>query len=139
MRLIPHRDPLLYVDEITAIDYDSASVVGARHINRDDPLLRGHFPDYPVYPGCSLVESIGQLSLCLYALTMARAGDAHNERSITLTRILGAAFVRPVPPDTHLVMYARGFPMDGFFYRAIGQALVDGQVAAVMIAEVVPD
>jgi len=67
-RLLPHRDPMLLVDRISGIDLGSETMRAHRRIDPGDPLLRGHFPGYPVYPGALLVETMGQASLCLHLL-----------------------------------------------------------------------
>ena len=43
-RLIPHRDPFLFVDTISEIDLDSSRLRGQRFIAPSDPVFAGHFP-----------------------------------------------------------------------------------------------
>ena len=54
-KLIPHRDPFLFIDRLTGLDLteDQELIIGSRVIPKDDPVFKGHFPDFPVYP-CSL-------------------------------------------------------------------------------------
>ncbi len=65
-RLIPHRDPFLLLDRIENVDLTQKAIIGMRHINPADPLFKGHFPDYPIYPGVLQLEFIGQLAICYY-------------------------------------------------------------------------
>ena len=65
LTMIPHRDPFLFVDKITALDVHGNRIRGRRFISPDDPLFRGHFPGNPIYPGVLQLEMIGQLALCL--------------------------------------------------------------------------
>ena len=64
-RLLPHRDPFLFVDAITAIDLAVPGVAGRRRVNPGDPVFAGHFPGAPVYPGVLQIETVGQLGICL--------------------------------------------------------------------------
>lgn len=134
---IPHRAPLLFVDEITNVDIEQKIIAGRRWIDKRDPVFQGHFPDYPVYPGTSVIESVGQLALCLYQIVSQHTD--HNDAAgstMILTKIEDALFIRPVLPDTNLIMLGMALPENGMFYRAIGQAVVDGAVAVVVIAEI---
>jgi hypothetical protein len=54
-RLIPHRDPFLLVDTISAIDFDQRALEGKRRISPEDPVFAGHFPGWPIYPGMLLL------------------------------------------------------------------------------------
>ena len=56
-QLIPHREPMLLVDEITR-DGDTAHAVYT--VRGDEWFLQGHFPGNPVVPGVVLCEIIAQ-------------------------------------------------------------------------------
>lgn len=140
--LLPHRAPILFVDAITHWNRTEQQIVGFRHIRADDPIFSGHFPNNPVYPGCLVMESIGQLALCLYQLSR---GERHTpvpagQIDMYLTRIVGALFLRPILPGITMHSLAMALPQNGMYHRAMGQALDgNGEVAAVMIAEMLID
>lgn len=57
-KYLPHREPMLLVDEI---EIDSAGVAHARYrIREDEFFCRGHFPDNPVVPGVMQCEIMAQ-------------------------------------------------------------------------------
>ena len=47
-KILPHREPMLLVDEVELID---GVAHGKCHIRGDEYFLQGHFPGNPVVPG----------------------------------------------------------------------------------------
>jgi len=60
-KILPHREPMLLIDEAELIDGVS---VGKYTVRGDEWFLKGHFPGNPVVPGVILCEMMGQ-SACL--------------------------------------------------------------------------
>ncbi|MDR0357400.1 MAG: hypothetical protein LBH63_03425, partial [Clostridiales Family XIII bacterium] len=60
-KIIPHRDPMLLIDEITEHD-PGVSIKGSYTVREDWDIFRGHFPDAPVFPGVLTVECMAQAS-----------------------------------------------------------------------------
>ena len=57
-KLLPHREPFLFVDSIEI--NDDGTYTGYRKFTENDFFFKGHFPDYPVVPGVILVETMAQ-------------------------------------------------------------------------------
>ena len=46
-KILPHREPMLLVDEVELID---GKAFGKCHIRGDEYFLQGHFPGNPIVP-----------------------------------------------------------------------------------------
>lgn len=139
-KIIPHREPFLLVDRLIGLDPEEGIIAGTRYIDPDDPVLGGHFPDYPVYPGSLQVEMIGQLGLCLYHFITNNTTEVGEEASpidVRATRIIGALYAAPLLPETETVIIARKTEYDDFFAAMIGQTIGNGTVCTVAAEEVV--
>ena len=141
-RILPHRDPFLLVDTVTWVEtpvVEGSAIAGKRFIDPADPVFQGHFPDFPLYPGCLQVEMSGQLGLCLaYFLKRGEVSipaDA-TPAPVRATRLLGALFLEPLLPGKEAILLARGIAYDGYFGTVLGQVIADGKVCSVSAAEV---
>jgi 3-hydroxymyristoyl/3-hydroxydecanoyl-(acyl carrier protein) dehydratase len=138
-RILPHREPFLLVDRLTGVGFDEEVIAGSRFISPDDPIFAGHFPDYPVYPGCLEVEMIGQLGLCLHYFLGSRSTAVPSEvqpMNVRATRIVGAYYLAPVLPGREVTLIAKKLEYDEYFATMIGQVIADGKVACAAIGEV---
>lgn len=137
-RIIPHRDPFLLLDRLTGIDLAGGRISGERWIAGDDPVFLGHFPGFPIYPGVLELEMVGQLGLCLhYFLQRQSTSISQDARPVAVraTRLVGAYYQEPLLPDTKVSLMVKLLDNDGFFATIVGQAMVAGSVACVVIHE----
>ena len=72
INLLPHREPMLLIDELYDIKklHSATAVV---NVKKDSFFVQGHFPDQPVMPGVLIVESFGQAAAALTADGLDRA------------------------------------------------------------------
>jgi 3-hydroxyacyl-[acyl-carrier-protein] dehydratase len=124
--LLPHRDPFLLIDRVTAIDLDQGKIAARYDLGRAAEVLAGHFPGHPVWPGVLQVEAIGQAGIILH-LEREGAGGVDD---VALTHIRGARFLRPVTPGEDVEVVAQVLP-DGLFFTIIGQCLQRGEICSV--------
>ena len=64
--LLPHRDPMLLIDELQDIN-KLTSATGIVNVKKDSFFVQGHFPGQPVMPGVLIVEAFGQAAAALTA------------------------------------------------------------------------
>ena len=60
-KIIPHREPMLWVDEVIEM-VPGESIIARLTIAPDLDLFLGHFPGNPVLPGVLSVEAIAQVA-----------------------------------------------------------------------------
>jgi len=61
MEIIPHRDPMLLIDEVTEM-YPGEKIVAKFYVDPTRDIFRGHFPGAPVLPGIYTTETMAQAS-----------------------------------------------------------------------------
>ena len=61
MKLLPHGPEFRFVDRLLRLNPGQAGAAEYR-VRGDEPLLRGHFPNDPIFPGVLLVEAAAQLA-----------------------------------------------------------------------------
>lgn len=139
-RIIPHREPFLLIDTLSGLDPTEGIIAGKRYLGPEEPVLQGHFPEYPVYPGSLQVEMIGQLGLCMHYFITNNTTTISSEAApvdVRATRVIGAYYLKPVLPGKEITIVARKLEYDEFFATMIGQTIVDDTVCSVVAGEVV--
>jgi 3-hydroxyacyl-[acyl-carrier-protein] dehydratase len=137
--ILPHRDPFLLIDSIEAIDIENKAIMGKRTIDPADPVFKGHFPGYPLYPGVLHIEMIGQLNMCLFHFvsnnkTSIESGEDNNIRLVKIHHVLFQHEV--LAGETVTVIGKQTEDYDGFFCKGMGQIVnKDGKICTVAIIE----
>nr|WP_121444728.1 3-hydroxyacyl-ACP dehydratase FabZ [Brockia lithotrophica] len=122
--ILPHRPPFLLVDRILELD-PGRRAVGIKAVSMSDPVLSGHFPGYPVYPGVLVVEALAQVGALLVL---------ESQRDRNLLAMFGGIdrfrFRRPVVPGDVLRLEVELLWQRGRAGKGYGKASVEGEVAA---------
>ena len=77
INLLPHREPMLLIDELSEIDKLSSATALVK-VRKDSFFVQGHFPQNPVMPGVLIVESFGQAAAALTAHGLDKSTYENN-------------------------------------------------------------
>ena len=121
MKILPHRDDMLLLDEAT-LQEDSA--VGSYRVRGDEFFLRGHFPGDPVVPGVILLEILAQ-SACVLMQNQMTEGKTPYYTGLDKVR-----FRNPVRPGEVISTECRLIRAKPPFYFAEGKAMVGDKLCA---------
>jgi 3-hydroxymyristoyl/3-hydroxydecanoyl-(acyl carrier protein) dehydratase len=138
-RLLPHRDPMLFVDRITEIDLEQRAIAGSRRIDPHDPLFAGHFPGAPLYPGVLQLETMGQLGICLASFVSRGALDVPADAvpvNVRALKVHTAVFLAEVLPGDELTILAQIVESDEYGAICSGQLWKGDIITAFAVMEV---
>ena len=99
-KAIPHRPPMLLVDEIVA--QDEHSITCRKTFRDDEYFFQGHYPDFPLVPGVILCECAAQSGAILLS-SLVESSDAVP----VLTRMDGVKFKQMVRPGDTIEMQVK--------------------------------
>ena len=120
--LLPHREPMLLIDEIYDIRKLS-SATAVVNVNKNSFFVQGHFPDQPVMPGVLIVESFGQAAAALTAHGLDK--ETYENKLVFLMGVEKARFRNPVIPDCKLLLKIEAIRSHGRVWKYKGEAFVN--------------
>ena len=125
--LLPHREPMLLVDELINIKnlHSATAIVNVR---KNSFFVQGHFPNEPVMPGVLIVEAFGQAAAALPAAGIDKS--TYENKLVFLMTIEKARFRNPVIPDCRLELNIEAIRSHGRVWKYKGEAIVDGKKMA---------
>tara|TARA_B100000902_G_C26855252_1_gene690267 strand:- start:43 stop:489 length:447 start_codon:yes stop_codon:yes gene_type:complete len=121
-QLLPHRDPMLLVDELYDIK-KLTSATAVLNVRKDSFFVNGHFPGQPVMPGVLIVESFGQAAAALTAHGLDKS--TYENKLVFLMSVEKARFRSPVIPDCKLILKIEAVRSHGRVWKYKGEAFVD--------------
>ncbi len=124
MKIIPHRQPFLFVDRVTYLDKGKRAV-GVKNVTINDYFFKGHFPGRPVMPGVIIVEAMAQVGG-----VMMLASEENKGKLAFFLSIDNVKFRKPVVPGDQLVLEVEAIKVKSKTGQVRGRALVGGKVVA---------
>ncbi|MCL2205078.1 MAG: 3-hydroxyacyl-ACP dehydratase FabZ [Treponema sp.] len=123
-KLIPHRDPFLFVDEILLSDEEK--IVARRVFTEKEFFFKGHFPEYPVVPGVILVETMAQAG----GAGLRKRGVMGDNALFFLATIDSVKFRRQVRPGDEVRLEIQNLRVSPKMIKQSGKAFVGEELAA---------
>ena len=120
--LLPHRDPMLLVDELYDIK-KLTSATAVLNVKKDSFFVDGHFPGQPVMPGVLIVESFAQAAAALTAHGLDKS--TYENKLVFLMGVEKARFRNPVIPNCKLILKIEAIRSHGRVWKYKGEAFVD--------------
>ena len=117
--LLPHREPMLLVDELELGQDGTAH--GKYRVRGDEFFLQGHFPGNPVVPGVILCEIMAQS--CALLVGAEAVGKTPMYTGLDKVKFRGQ-----VKPGDTLETECEITRQRGSFYFAKGKGSVNGKV-----------
>ena len=118
MEILPHRPPMLLVDEA---HIEGETAVGTYTVRGDEFFLQGHFPGQPIVPGVILCEMMGQTSCVLVA-------DQIKGKTTLFAGLEKVRFRRTVQPGDTITFTTRQTGSKAMFHFIEGTGKVGDEV-----------
>ena len=99
-KLIPHRKPFLFIDQLRVIEKGKIGE-SFRTFEETEYFFEGHFPNNPIVPGVVIVEAMAQTAGVVVSESLINT----NDQSVLFMSINKAKFRKPVLPNYKIKFY----------------------------------
>ncbi len=123
MAVLPHRDPMLFIDRV--LEADETTLRASTNVDPNWAIFNGHFPELPIMPGVLLIETIAQGG----ALILGLKGAVAEGSFVGFTGVEAAKFRRAVRPGDVMDIYVDLVRERRGFYKFEGKIQIDGELA----------
>ncbi len=120
---LPHRDPMLFIDNV--LEADEVSIKAQTRVNPAWDIFKGHFPDLPIMPGVLMIETVAQAG----ALIVCLQGGLREDSFIAFAGVEEAKFRRTVKPGENMDIRAEILRHKRGYYKFQGYIDVNGERA----------
>tara|TARA_B100001027_G_scaffold14691_1_gene8854 strand:- start:153 stop:602 length:450 start_codon:yes stop_codon:yes gene_type:complete len=122
MELLPHREPMLLLDQLIDIKklHSGTAIV---NVTKESFFVQGHFPGQPVMPGVLIVEAFGQAAAALTAHGLDKS--TYENKLVFLMNVEKARFRNPVIPNCKLELKIEAIRSHGRVWKYKGDAFVN--------------
>ena len=93
-KLIPHREPFLFVDTCEII-ISGEHGKSEKFFSANEYFFKGHFPNNPIVPGVIIIEAMAQTA----GIVVSYKLKEFKEKSVLFMSVNKAKFRKPVSPD----------------------------------------
>ncbi|MFH0738391.1 MAG: bifunctional UDP-3-O-[3-hydroxymyristoyl] N-acetylglucosamine deacetylase/3-hydroxyacyl-ACP dehydratase [Candidatus Omnitrophota bacterium] len=124
MKILPHREPFLFVDRIISLEKGKRAV-GIKNVTINDYFFKGHFPGKPVMPGVLIVEAMAQVGG-----VMMLAPEENRGKLAYFLAADNLKFRKTVVPGDQLVLDVEAGRIKSKTGQVHGKALVNGKIVA---------
>ena len=93
-KLIPHREPFLFVDTCEII-IPGEHGKSEKSFSSNEYFFKGHFPNNPIVPGVIIIEAMAQTAGVVVSYKLKE----FKEKSVLFMSVNKAKFRKPIRPD----------------------------------------
>ena len=124
-KLIPHRKPFLFIDELRIIEKGKIGE-SYRTFEETEYFFVGHFPNNPIVPGVVIVEAMAQTAGVVVSENLINT----NDQSVLFMSINKAKFRKPVLPNYKIKFYVEMTNNVKNVYKFMGKAYHNDSLVA---------
>lgn len=123
-KLIPHRAPFLWIDEIVELE-PGERCVALKQVDPEEPFFAGHFPAQAVLPGIFLIEAVAQTSGVMLGSASSKTSGVAKLAAVNRFK-----FLKVVEPGAKLRIETRKLTEAGSMACVEGTVRVGNEIVA---------